>query len=408
MNPSLFQPIKAIADVSAASTVMSNVVSPLVKTLCILASLVCGAFLVNAGIHYTTSSGNPEKLARAKKIMRDALIGLVIVLGAAAFTAILTHAYGSPSSTITQNLPKLNAIKPSSASFSLVNLLLKAITGVLQAVIQSVGKPFIQALAYFTSGTSLMAANDSVFKLWLAVVGMADVLFVLAVCLLGFHVMSASTFGLDEIEFKHFLPQLGLVFLLINSSIFAIDAVISLSNSMISALQSGFGDLNVWKVLSNIVDQSGSMSIAALLIMVVFLVLTFILLVYYVGRLVTLYLGAVLAPIVLLLWLLPSFKDFANNAIKTYLSTIFVLFVHVVILLLSGSILSTLVSPGSDGNPDQIMSLVVGMSTLVALIKTQGVLSQLNYASIGPKSIRKLSSQFMNGLNQGTMAYKAS
>jgi type IV secretory pathway TrbL component len=134
----------------------------------------------------------------------------------------------------------------------------------------------------------------------------------------------------------------------------------------------------------------------------------FILLVYYVGRIVTLYLGAVLAPIVLLLWLLPSFKDFASSAIRTYLSTVFVLFVHVVILLLAGSILSTLVANGSNGSPDPIMSLVVGMSTLIALIKTQGVLAELNYASVGPKSISKLSSQFMNGFGQSSIGYRSS
>jgi hypothetical protein len=388
-----------------ANSAMHTTIDPIVNMLCILASLVCAALLVNAGFHYLTSSGQPEKLMRAKKIMKDALIGLTIVLGAATLTAILTHAYGSPSTSMASHLPNLKAVKPSSSSFSLVGLLIKAITGLLGAVIQSIGKPFINALTFFTSGTSLMAANPSVFHLWLATIGMADALFVLVVCLLGFHVMSASTLGLDEIDFKQLLPEFGLMFLMINSSIFIIDAIISLSNGMINVINSSFGSSNVWKVLSNIVDQSSSMGIAALIIMLIFLILTFILLVYYVGRIVTLYLGAVLAPIVLLLWLLPSFRDFASNTIKTYISTIFVLFVHVIILLLAGSILSSLVVSGSN-QPDQIMSLVVGMSTLVALIKTQGVMAQLNYASIGPRSLRRLSGQFANSLNHSGLGYK--
>jgi hypothetical protein len=397
---------KLLADASSASTAMQNVVSPLVDTLCLLASLVCGAFLVNAGIQYITSSGSPEKLARSKKIMRDAVIGLTIIIGSATITAILTHAYGSTAPNVAQHLPKLAAIKPTSSSISLVGVLIKGITGLLQNIVESVGRPFIDALSYFTGGTPLMAANNSVFKLWLGVVGMADVLFVLIVCSMGFHIMSASTFGFDELDIKQLLPQTGLTFLLINSSIFIIDIIISLSNGMIRALEVGFGNLNVWKVLSNITNQSGGMALAALLIMVVFLILALILLVYYVGRLVTLYLGAVLAPLVLLLWLLPSFKDFANGAIRTYISTVFVLFVHVVILLLAGSILSNLVEYSSSGVPDPLMSLVVGMSTLIALIKTQGVLSQLNYASIGPKSLRKLSSQFVNGLSHSPSGFK--
>lgn len=71
-----------------------------------------------------------------------------------------------------------------------------------------------------------MADNQSVFNFWLAMVGISDVLFIVILALLGFHVMSASTFGFDEIEFKHLLPRIGLVFLVMNTSIFFIDGVI--------------------------------------------------------------------------------------------------------------------------------------------------------------------------------------
>ena len=393
---------RIIANTSTAGEAMRSVVSPLVYTLSILAGLVCVAFLINAGFHYITSSGHPEKLAHAKKIMRDALIGLIIVLSAAVLTTILSNAYGNPGASPAAQLPTLTTIEPTSSSLSLVDVLTKAITGLLQNIIESIGKPFIGALKYFTSSTPLMAENSSVFNLWLALVAMADALFVLIISLLGFQVMGASTLGMEELDFKHLLPRMALAFLLINSSIFAIDAVISLSNSMISVLNTAFGDLSVWNILSDIVSQTSAMGLAALLIMIVFLVLTFILLVYYVGRLVTLYLGAVLAPLLLLLWLLPSFKDFASAAIKTYISTIFVLFVHVVILLLAGSLLATLVESSPGGTPDPIMSLIVGMATLIALIKTQGVLAQLNYVSVGPKSLRKLSSLFVSSVSRIT------
>jgi type IV secretory pathway TrbL component len=164
----------------------------------------------------------------------------------------------------------------------------------------------------------------------------------------------------------------------------------------------------VWQGLISITQQSGGLGLAALLIMVVFVVMSVILLVYYVGRLVTLYLGAVLAPLVLLLWLLPSFKDFAANAAKTYLTTIFVLFVHVIILELAASIFATLITNGPQKTPDPIMALIVGLSTLVALLKTQGVMTQLAYASIGPKAVRRLSTQFVNGLSHVSSTNSAS
>jgi hypothetical protein len=381
----------------AASNAMKGVVQPLVNTLSVIAALVCAGLLVYAGIHYSTSSGQPQKLEKAKKIMKDALIGFAFILAATTLTAVLTHAYASPSSISTHSLPTLNAIKPSSTSFSLVDVLIKAITGVLQNIVESIGKPFINALAFFTSGTPLMASNPSVFKLWLAIVAMADVLFVLAICLLGFHVMSASTIGLDDLDFKPLIPQLIMVFLLINSSIFAIDAIISLSNGLINAIRAEFGDLNIWSTLNEVTNKSAGMGLASLLITIVFLVMSVILLVYYVGRIVTLYLGAALSPLIMLLWLLPSFKDFASSAIRTYLTTIFVLFVHVVILLLASSILSVLATQSPNSTPDPIMALITGMATLLALIKTQGVMSQLSYASIGPKSLRKLGGLFVAG-----------
>ncbi len=399
MPPFLVNQLTRLADSSAVANAMQSIVTPIVSALVALASVACAFFLINGGFHYMTSGGQPERLEHAKKLIRNALIGLAIILGAAALTAILSYAYGGSSSAPPEHLPSLAAIRPAHTSLSLVDVLIKAITGLLQNIVQSVAAPFINALQYFTSGTPLMAENSSVFNLWLGVVAIADTLFVLVVTLLGFNVMSSSSLGLEEIEFKHLLPQLGLIFLLINSSIFAIDAVIGLSNGMIRALEAGFGGISVWQVLSTISNQSASLGLAALLILAAFVIMAILLLIYYVGRLVTLYLGAVLSPLVLLLWLLPSFKDFAANAVKTYLTTIFVLFVHVVILELAASIFATLVVGSPDHTPDPIMALVVGLSTLVALLKTQGVLMQLSYVSIGPKALRRLGGQFINGVS---------
>jgi hypothetical protein len=136
-----------------------------------------------------------------------------------------------------------------------------------------------------------------------------------------------------------------------------------------------------------------------LLIMIVFLILSVILVIYYVGRLVTLYAGAVLSPIVFLLWLVPGFRDFVHSAVKVYLSTIFVLFIHVVILQLAASIFASITAAGSARSVDPIMALLVGLATITALLKTQGLMMQLSYASIGPKTARMLGGQFINSVS---------
>lgn len=148
-------------------------------------------------------------------------------------------------------------------------------------------------------------------------------------------------------------------------------------------------------MLNAVAKQAGALGLVALLIMVVFLVLAVILLVYYVTRLVVLYLGAILAPLMILLWLIPSFKDFVGTAVKTYVTTIFVLFIHVVILLLAASIFAGMLSASPDKTLNPLMAVVVGIATLVALLKTQSILAQFAFVSIGARAIRKLGGQFI-------------
>ena len=390
--------IQKLADVSTAGNDFHSYLIPIVYTLCGLGSLVAVFFLINGGIAYITSSGKPANLDHAKRVIKNALIGLIIILGAITLTTILSHAYTQPHSVTGSTFPTLTPVQPKSTSISLTTVLIKAITGVLTSLITTAGEPFLKALSYFTSGTPLMGDNGTVFNLWLAILGIADTGFILVVVLLGFHVMSATTLGFDELDIKQLLPRIGAVFLLMNCSLFIVDMIIGLCNAMIHAITLSFPTANVWTVLTDIANDSGALGLAALMVMIVFLILSVILLVYYVGRLVTLYIGAVLSPLVFMMLLIPGFKDFAVNAIKTYISTIFVLFVHVVILILAASIFAGLISSDTH-SADPIMALIVGLATIIALLKTQGLMMQFSYASIGPKTARKLGSQFVNSVS---------
>lgn len=395
-------PLTYLAAASDASQVMRAYIMPAVTTLAVLASLACVFFLVTGGIQYMSSTGNPDKLEQAKKVIRNALIGLVLVIAAGTLTAILSNAYSSTGTAGTEQFPALQEIKPTDDGFNLFDVVINTIVSVLRNIVQSIGEPFVSALGYFTNSTPLMANNASVFNLWLAVVGITDVLFILVVALIGFQIMSAATLGFDEIELKQLLPQMAFIFLLINTSIFVLDAIIGLSNAMIYALQSGFQSTSVWDVLADITKQSSEMGLAGLLVMIAFLVLSVMLLVYYVLRLVGLYLGAILAPIVVLLWLLPAFKDFAITALKTYLVAVFVLFVHVVILLLAASIFVGIHSGDPGAQPNTLMALIVGLATVIALLKAQGMMNQLVSAASAPKAARELGSSFMRGVSYMT------
>ena len=82
-------PLLMLADVSAAGNAMRLFVAPVVSTLIGLASIAIVFFLVSGGIAYMTSSGDPEKLDHAKKVIRNALIGLVMIIAAGTLTSIL-------------------------------------------------------------------------------------------------------------------------------------------------------------------------------------------------------------------------------------------------------------------------------------------------------------------------------
>lgn len=212
MMSNLTMSLSLMADSSGAISTMRDFVAPTMQILIAIASIVSVLFIIYGGILYTTSSGRPEKLDQAKRVLKNALIGVVIVIGAGTLTAILNGAMTHTQAPSSAVLPNLQAIEPDSQTSGLIDVLINAIVGLLNTIIQTLATPFLGALDFFTKSTPLMVDNPSVFNFWLAMVGIADVLFVIVVALIGFHVMSASALGLEEIDFKHLLPRMLFIF----------------------------------------------------------------------------------------------------------------------------------------------------------------------------------------------------
>lgn len=392
--------LSLFASTSDAINTVRDWVLPTVQNIAGLAGVAAVLILIYAGYLLMTSTGKPERMEAAKSIAKKAMIGLVIILAAIALTNIISNAYGTPQNPANATMPSLQAIEEKDEGGGLVEMVIKAITGFLLKIINGLASPFLNALDFFTKSTPTMASNQSVFNFWLAMVGIADVLFILVVALIGFHVMSASALGFDELDIKTILPRLLLIFALMNSSIFLIDGIIALSNVLITAVGQISGTSSVWSTLTSVVEKTSGLGLAALVIMIVFVFFSVVLLVYYVMRLVVLYLGAVLSPLVALLWLVPSFRDFAETAFKTYITTIFVLFVHVVILQLAGSLFAGMATAsGEDAVPDTLMAMVTGIATIVILLKAQGTMMQFSYVSGGTRNMKKLSGTFINGIS---------
>src|SRR5258707_601939 len=108
-----------LADATAASNAMRAFITPAVATLCALAGLASAGFLVHGGIQYMTSSGKPEKLEQAKRIIRNAILGLILVFAAATLTAILSHAYAASGGQAHDKLPNITPNLPAKNSSNL-------------------------------------------------------------------------------------------------------------------------------------------------------------------------------------------------------------------------------------------------------------------------------------------------
>ncbi len=374
---------------------ITNFTNQTLNTLLIFASAAAVLFLVRGGYLYITSSGKPDTLDQAKLTIWNALIGLTIIIGAALFSSILNTAFNTPSQGTSSAQLQLSPIETVEPADGLTQVLLDAISGFLSNIVQSATKPITDGIITFLTTTPSVLTNSVVFNFWLVMLGITNALFALLVAVLGFHFMSASNFGFEEIELKHLLPRIGLAFLGANMSIFLADWIVLSCNELVKALLNATGGLNkAW--ITNAFDPaslvSGSTVLITPIFMILFLILAIVLLLFYVTRLIAIALGAVMAPLIFLLWAVPKFSDFAEISVKTYITAVFSVFVHVVIIQLASAFLSV---PGQSGT-SSLISILVGIGLLFTLLKTPGIMMQLVFYNTGRGIIRKVSGQIMN------------
>jgi hypothetical protein len=207
------------------------------------------------------------------------------------------------------------------------------------------------------------------------------------------------------VSLKELFPKIALAFIAANTSIFLIDWIIDLCQAMVHGVLTATGGIGQAWIL-NAFDPasllSGSTALITLIFMVVFIVLAIILLLFYISRLMLLALGAVMAPLICLLWLVPSMSGYAVSSFKSYLVTIFSVFVHVVIIQLASAFLTV---PGQMGtNP--LISIFIGVALFSILLKSTANAMQLVLASQAVGSFKKFGSTVLNVLSAKSIAGK--
>ncbi len=402
----LFFPTVAYA-VSSAPTEVTTFTGDALTLITIISAASAVFFLIRGGYIYITSSGKPDALEEAKKTIRNSLLGLVIVLASSGLVSLLSGALiGETGSTNVTTLP-ITQIESVAPSDGLTQVLIDAVNGFIQNIVESSTKPIVDGIMTFLGSTPSLLANASIVKFWLIMLGIVDSLFVLVVALLGLQFMSASTFGFEEIEFKHLLPRIGLAFLGANVSLFLADYAIQASNALVSGVISATGGLNHAWITNAITISSltnGTAPFIILIFLLIFLIVSIVLLLMYISRLIVIVLGAVLSPFIFLLWTLPKTADFAEMAVKGYFVSVFTIFIHVVTIQLAGTFLSL---PEQTNN--SLISIAVAIGLLLTLLKIPSFMMQLILFSRSVGAVRHMGSQITNVLStdsSSNMSYK--
>src|SRR3989344_2254412 len=351
-------------------------------------------FLIKGGYLYFSSTGKPDALQEAKKTIKNALIGLTIVLASTVIVSVFRNALSpasSPGSASPVNIAPIVSTPPTGG---LTQVLIDAVSGFIQNIVESATSPIVNGIVGYLTTTPNLLNNQVVFNFWLVSLGIVDSLFVLVVAVLGLRFMSASTFGFEEVELRQLLPRIGLAFLGANVSLFLCDYVIITCNALVKTILDSTGGLHqAWIVdaINPVTLITGTTPLITIIFLILFLIVSIVLLFMYISRLIVISLGAVLAPFIFLLWTLPKFADFAEISVKSYVVTVFSIFVHVVIIQLASSFLAL---PAHTNN--SLISVAVAVGLFLTLLKTNSIIMQLIFYNSGRGMFKKIGGQIMN------------
>ena len=390
-----------IAPVAAigTSSEITNYTSDTLRIITTIASLAAVFFIVKGGLSYITSSGNPEGLGEAKKTIRNALIGLTVVLASSLIISVFRNAVSSTSAVGSSSAIPITQITPATPTDGLTQVLIDAVSSFIQNIVESATKPIIDGVIGFLTVTPSLLGNSVVNNFWLVSLGIVDSLFVVVTALLGLQLMSATTLGFEEIELRLLLPRIGVAFLGANVSLFLADYVITTANALVKTVLDATGGLNHAWIVDAVNPASfitGGTPLITLIFLVLFLIITVVLLLMYISRLIFVSLAGALSPFIFLLWAIPKFAGFAEMAVKSYFVTVFTIFIHVVIIQLASSFLAI---PGNSNN--SLVSIAVAIGLFATLLKTPSLAMEMILFSSRNETFKNVGKQVINVVSAG-------
>ena len=375
---------------------ISNYTNNTLSIILTIAGIAEVFFLIKAGYEYMTSAGKVENLVAAKRTIRNALLGLVMVIGASILVSIFRNSLTANLTTDTNPTIAIESLELASPSDGLTQVLIDSISALMQNIVESAIKPIVDGVLGYLSTTPSLMANKTVVNFWLISLGIVDSLFIVVVALLGLRVMSGDTFGFEEVELKQLIPEIGLYFLGANVSLFLADYILITCNTLVTAVLNSTGGLShSWVV--NIINPetiftpNTNTPLITLIFLIIFLIVAILLLFMFITRLIIISIMAVLSPFIFLLWTLPKFSDLAEIAMRSYMVAVFMVFVQVVVIQLAASFLGL---PENSNN--SLISIAVAIGLFLTLLKVPGSLNQMIFYVSGSRGFKKMGSQLIN------------
>jgi hypothetical protein len=391
----LATPVAAVGTSSEITNYTSNTLS-IITTI---ASIAVVFFIVKGGFSYITSSGSPEKLEVAKKTIRNALIGLTVIIASGFIISVFSNALKVAPGVGTGSSISITPINTAAPSDGLTQVLIDAVTSFIQNIVQSAAQPVVNGIIGFLTTTPSLLGNSVVSNFWLVSLGITDSLFVVVVALLGLQLMSATTLGFEEVELRALLPRVGAAFLGANISLFLADCVITTANALTTTVLNATGGLNQAWILDAINPAGfikGGTPLIILIFLVLFLIVAAVLLLMYISRLIIISVAGVLSPFIFLLWSIPKFADVAEMAVKSYFIAVFTVFINVVTIQLASSFLTI---PGNSNN--SLVSILIAIGLFATLLKTPSFMMEIVLYASKNQTLKNVGRQVTNMVSSG-------
>lgn len=336
--------------------------------------------IIVSGLYVLVSRGNPERLTKAKNVAFGAVSGVVlVVLSGVLINVFIDRQHSQYSDTGKALETVVNQETEAVATDSDFNLFTEFMKHTIRTIIKDMSKSVSDMLKDSVSNTLSPVDAEEVFTLWARIATSMTSLMILFFTVRVIYEM-ISSMGDVGFDVSKLIVTMLIVIMGVAGSIYLIDIAVKLNDSIVNKVfevSYTSEELNSeatqkeayeskWSPFFFTDEQIDNASLGLLIMILASSIVSIILASIYVMRTAIIFCGAVLSPLVVMLYLLPGMRSAVFQMIKVYLIWIFVAIPQAVLLILAGTIVSYGAGSGVGG---AIFGTIMGIVILYLMVK---------------------------------------